>query len=72
MLFIQRLSSNGSVVSESSNGSVVSGDFFCTTENQKIYFMYRKLGYFGRSFILVYLVPLLKMPKLNTPKNNVL
>jgi hypothetical protein len=47
MLFIQRLSSNGSVVSESSNGSVVSGDFFCTTENQKIYFMYRKLGYFA-------------------------
>jgi len=30
---------------------------------------YRKLGYFGRSFILVYLVPLLKVPKLNTPKN---
>jgi len=32
---------------------------------------YRKLGYFGRSFILVYLVPLLKVPKLNMPKNNV-
>jgi hypothetical protein len=26
------------------------------------------LGYFGRSFILVYLVPLMKVPKLNTPK----
>ena len=32
---------------------------------------YRKLGYFGHSFILVYLVPLLKVPKLNIPKNNV-
>ena len=33
--------------------------------------IYRKLGYFGRTFILAYLVPLLKVSKLNMPKNSI-
>jgi hypothetical protein len=35
-------------------------------EDDKTVNKYRKLGYFGRSFILVYLVPLMKVPKVFT------
>ena len=41
-----------------------------TDSNQiNIQAIYRKLGYFGCSLILVYLVPLVKVPKLNTQKS---
>ena len=31
---------------------------------------YRKLGFFGCGYILVYLAPSMKAPKLNSPKNH--
>ena len=41
-----------------------------TDSNQiNIQAIYRKLGYFGCNLILVYLVPLVKVPKLNTQKS---
>jgi hypothetical protein len=36
----------------------------CVTYN------YRKLGFFGCGYILIYLAPSMKSPKLNTPKNH--
>ena len=43
---------------------------YLTDSNQiNIQAIYRKLGYFGCSLILVYLVPLVKVPKLNTQKS---